>query len=49
MPVTLQEILLAPETQPQVIDDCHTLIQQQVSDGAGSCPARPRSRSPTRR
>ena len=35
MPVTLQEILLAPETQPQVIDDCHTLIQQQVSDGGG--------------
>ena len=35
MPVTLQETLLAPETQPQVIDDCHTLIQQQVSDGSG--------------
>jgi hypothetical protein len=35
MPVTLQEILLAPEIQPQVIDDCHTLIQQQVSDGSG--------------
>ena len=35
MPVTLQETLLAPETRPQVIDDCHTLIQQQVSDGSG--------------
>src|SRR5208282_323362 len=35
MPATLQETLLAPETQPQVIDDCHTLIQHQVSDGSG--------------
>ncbi len=35
MPVTLQETLLAPETQPKVIDDCHRLIQQQVSDGSG--------------
>jgi len=35
MPVTLQETLLAPETKPQVIDDCHALIQQQVSDGSG--------------
>ena len=35
MPVTLQETLLAPETQPQVIDDCNTLLQQQVSDGSG--------------
>jgi hypothetical protein len=35
MPVTLQETLLAPETQPQVIDDCHALLQQQVSDGSG--------------
>ena len=35
MPVTLQETLLAPDTQPQVIDDCNALIQQQVSDGSG--------------
>ena len=35
MPVTLQETLLAPETRPQVIDDCHALLQQQVSDGSG--------------
>ena len=35
MPVTLQETLLAPETQPRVIDDCEALIQQQVSDGSG--------------
>jgi hypothetical protein len=35
MPATLQEILLAPEIQPKVIDDCHALLQQQVSDGSG--------------
>lgn len=35
MPATLQEILLAPETRPQVIDDCQKLIQQQVSDVSG--------------
>ncbi len=35
MPATLQEILFAPETQPKVIDDCHTMIKQQVSDGSG--------------
>jgi len=35
MSVTLQETLLTPDTQPQVIDDCHTLLQQQVSDGSG--------------
>ena len=35
MPATLQEMLLAPETRPQVIDDCQTLIEQQVSDVSG--------------
>jgi len=35
MPATLQETLLAPETRPQVIDDCQTLIEQQVSDVSG--------------
>jgi Family of unknown function (DUF6918) len=35
MPATLQEILLAPDTRPQVITDCQTLIEQQVSDGSG--------------
>ena len=35
MPATLQETLLAPDTQPKVIDDCHALLQQQVSDGSG--------------
>ncbi len=32
---TLQEILLAPDTQPRVIDDCMTLIQQEVSELSG--------------
>ncbi|MGH3197180.1 MAG: DUF6918 family protein [Streptosporangiaceae bacterium] len=35
MPTTLQEILLAPDTRPQVIADCQTLVDQQVSDGSG--------------
>jgi hypothetical protein len=35
MAATLQEILLAPDTQPQVIDDCYNLIQQKVSDLSG--------------
>jgi hypothetical protein len=35
MAATLQEILLAPETQPKVIADCYVLIQQEVSDMSG--------------
>jgi hypothetical protein len=35
MAATLQEILLAPATQPQVITDCCTLIEQEVSDKSG--------------
>ena len=35
MPVTLQQTLLAPDTRPQVIADCQTLVDQQVSDGSG--------------
>ena len=35
MAATLQEILLAPETQPQVIADCYALIEQEVSDMSG--------------
>ena len=35
MAATLQEILLAPETQPQVIEDCNLLIKQEVSDMSG--------------
>ena len=35
MAATLQEILLGPDTQPQVIADCYALIQQEVSDKSG--------------
>jgi hypothetical protein len=35
MTATLQEILLAPGTRPQVVDDCCALIQQEVSDQSG--------------
>jgi hypothetical protein len=35
MAATLQEILLAPETQPKVMADCYTLIEQEVSGNSG--------------
>ena len=35
MPATLQDILLAPETKPQVVADCRALIDQQVKDKSG--------------
>jgi len=35
MVATLQEILLTPDTQPQVIADCMTLIQHEVSSKSG--------------
>jgi len=35
MATTLQEILLAPDTQPHVVDDCMTLIDQEVSAKSG--------------
>jgi hypothetical protein len=35
MPATLEEILLAPETQPQVIADCLTLIDAELADKSG--------------
>jgi hypothetical protein len=35
MAATLEEILLAPGTQPKVIADCLTLIDQEVSDLSG--------------
>jgi hypothetical protein len=35
MAATLQQILLRPDTEPQVIEDCYTLIQQEVSDMSG--------------
>jgi hypothetical protein len=35
MAATLQQALLAPDTRPNVIDDCYALIQQQVSEMSG--------------
>jgi hypothetical protein len=35
MAATLQEILLAPDIQPQVMTDCKTLIDQEISDKSG--------------
>ena len=35
MAATLQEILLAPDVRPNVIDDCCALIDQEVSDKSG--------------
>jgi hypothetical protein len=35
MAATLQEILLAPDTQPKVITDCHELLQQEISEKSG--------------
>ena len=35
MAPTLQQILLAPDTQPKVVDDCLDLIQQEMSDKSG--------------
>ena len=35
MAVTLQEILIAPGTQPHVVADCYAMIEQEVSDNSG--------------
>jgi hypothetical protein len=35
MAATLQEILLAPDIQPQVIADCYLLIEQEVAEKSG--------------
>lgn len=35
MAATLSEILLAPGTKPQVIDDCNALIDQEISEKSG--------------
>jgi hypothetical protein len=35
MAATLQEILLSPENQPHVVDDCQKLIDQEVSSKSG--------------
>jgi hypothetical protein len=35
MTATLQQILLAPDKQPEVVADCQTLIQQELSGMSG--------------
>jgi hypothetical protein len=35
MAATLAEILLAPDTQPKVMTDCYTLIEQEVAEKSG--------------
>jgi hypothetical protein len=35
MAATLQQILLTPDTQPKVINDCYALIEQEISDKSG--------------
>jgi hypothetical protein len=35
MAAMLQEILLAPDTQPKVVADCFTLLEQELSDMSG--------------
>ena len=35
MAATLEQILLAPQTQPKVIADCFVLLDQEVSDKSG--------------
>jgi len=35
MTATLQQILLAPDVQPQVVSDCLTLIEEEVSEKSG--------------
>ena len=35
MAATLEEILLAPDTRPQVTADCYALIEQEISEKSG--------------
>ena len=35
MAATLRQILLAPDTRPQVIADCYALIEQEISGKSG--------------
>jgi hypothetical protein len=35
MAATLRQILLAPDTQPKVMIDCHLLIEQELADKSG--------------
>jgi hypothetical protein len=39
MAVTLEEILLTPDTQPKVLADCQTLIAQEIADKSGASGA----------
>ena len=39
MAATLEELLLAPDTRPKVVDDCMALINQEVSDKSGASGA----------
>jgi hypothetical protein len=35
MPATLRQLLLAPETMPQVVTDCRGLVEQELSSKSG--------------
>jgi hypothetical protein len=35
MAATLHDVLLAPDTQPKVTDDCYALVQEEISDKSG--------------
>jgi hypothetical protein len=35
MAATLEQVLLAPETQPKVIADCYALIEQEIAGKSG--------------
>lgn len=35
MTATLHEILLSPDSEPRVIDDCYRLVEQQVAEKSG--------------
>ncbi len=35
MTATLREILLSPDSEPKVIDDCYLLIEQQIAEKSG--------------
>jgi hypothetical protein len=35
MAVTLEQILLAPDTRPKVADDCFLLVEQQIAEISG--------------
>jgi hypothetical protein len=39
MAATLRQVLLAPDTQPQVITDCFALIEQELEDKSGASGA----------